>query len=370
MANIKKINISIIGAGIFGMTVYIILKKAGYNCQIFEEKNDILLGASTNNLNRVHLGFHYPRDILTIKQSLNGYKSFETMYKKSIIKNFPNYYLISKFSKITFKKYLNICLKNKLKFKSIGLKRLPFLTKNIDGAIRVNEPIYDWSILKDIIKKKISKFKINKIYLKTKVTKILKKENFFNIYCNNKKYKSDYVIDCSYHNSNTLIKKLKKNMKYKYQLTFIKEFEIKNFKRLGIAIMDGNFFSFLPKGKCKNHLLYHVKHSILKQKNDFNFDQSWLDYKKLKKKINYNQNKMFKDLKNYLPNLIFSIKKKNYISPRVLYANVEKTDKRTSEVNEIKKNYFKVFSGKVDHSVYIAKKILNLVNQRKMIENE
>ena len=128
--------------------------------------------------------------------------------------------------------------------------------------------------------------------------------------------------------------------------------------------MDGNFFSFLPKGKNNSHLLYHVKHSILKQKNDFKFNNSWLEYVKLKTKLKINQKKMFEDLKNYLPDLNFTIKKENYISPRVLFANVEKTDKRTSEIFEIKKNYFKIFSGKVDHCVYIAEKILNLLNKK------
>ena len=29
--------------------------------------------------------------------------------------------------------------------------------------------------------------------------------------------------------------------------------------------MDGPFFSLLPQGKINNHLLYHVKHSVIKE---------------------------------------------------------------------------------------------------------
>lgn len=60
-------------------------------------------GASTNNLNRVHLGCHYPRDDMTARQSQKGYESFKSLFKNSLISNFDNYYLISNHnSKVNF----------------------------------------------------------------------------------------------------------------------------------------------------------------------------------------------------------------------------------------------------------------------------
>ena len=62
--------IAIIGGGLFGTTLYILLKKKGYNCVLFEKNKDLLLGASTNNLNRVHFGrfieIRTPRPIYVI----------------------------------------------------------------------------------------------------------------------------------------------------------------------------------------------------------------------------------------------------------------------------------------------------------------
>ena len=69
--------IAIIGAGLFGVTTYLLLKQKGFDCTLFERKNKILDGASTNNLNRVHFGYHYPRDQETAKQSTKGYNSFK-----------------------------------------------------------------------------------------------------------------------------------------------------------------------------------------------------------------------------------------------------------------------------------------------------
>ena len=77
-----KQKIAIVGGGIFGITIYLVLKKKGYDCTLFEKNNNILKGASTNNLNRVHFGYHYPRDNETAKQSLRGYISFKNFIQK------------------------------------------------------------------------------------------------------------------------------------------------------------------------------------------------------------------------------------------------------------------------------------------------
>ena len=66
--------ISIFGGGIFGLTIFIFLRKKGFNCYLFEKEKRLLAGASTKNLNRVHLGYHYPRDKETVYQSKKGFK--------------------------------------------------------------------------------------------------------------------------------------------------------------------------------------------------------------------------------------------------------------------------------------------------------
>ena len=50
--------IAIIGGGMFGITAYLILKGSGFDCFLIEKNKEILNGASTANLNRIHLGYH------------------------------------------------------------------------------------------------------------------------------------------------------------------------------------------------------------------------------------------------------------------------------------------------------------------------
>ena len=352
--------IAIIGGGLFGTTAYITLKRKGLNCTLFERNKDLLLGASTNNLNRVHFGYHYPRDDQTAKQSYYGYVSFKKFYKESIIKNFKNYYLIAKNSKVNLNDYLKFCKRNNLSFKLINKSKIKFNLNNIQGGIEVKEPIYDWDIIKKKTKTLLKKLKNNKIHLGENIKKIRKLDNY-EITSNKGIYNFDIIVDASYDQSNTLNRNIKKKNKNKYQLVVVFEFIPKNFKKMGLALMDGKFFSFLPKGKQNKHLLYHVKHSIIKEKICNEFPSSWKNIKKYNSTIKNSKKMMLKDLKKYLPDTKIKFTNNRYINPRVLPAYMEKSDKRISKVCEISKNYYQIFSAKIDHSVDISKELLKKI---------
>jgi hypothetical protein len=356
-----KKKIFIIGAGIFGCTIYIKLKNL-FDCTLIEQSNDILNGASTNNLNRVHMGYHYPRDDQTAKQSYIGKKSFCKLYKRSIINKFPNYYLIANKSKVNYNNYINFLKRNKLRKKKININNFSLKTKNIEGIIKVNEPIYDWRIIKKDIKNKIN-IKENKIYFNTKIIKIKKIKKGYKIFSNNKIFYADVVIDSSYWSTNSIYEH--KNCKrFKYQLTCIFQIKLIDFKKIGIAVMDGDFFSLLPNGKLKNnHLLYDVKYSVLKSKVKKKFNENWLTDKSFLNKIKKNKIKIKKKIQNFLPKINIKFLKKIHISPRVILPNVEKTDQRISRIIKIDKNYFQIFSAKVDHSVNVANTIKKIISK-------
>ena len=132
---------------------------------------------------------------------------------------------------------------------------------------------------------------------------------------------------------------------------------------MGLALMDGGFFSFLPKGKRNKYLLYHVKYSVIKEKITNKFPSNWYRYKNYDTLIKRSKKLIKKDLKYYFPDLKINLTKKKYLSPRVILKNVEKTDRRISKIDEISKNYFQIFSAKVDHSIDIANSILKKINR-------
>ena len=84
----KTKSIAIIGGGIFGALNAIKLNEFGHNVTILERSEDLLKGASFNNQNRLHLGFHYPRDDETARQCIRGYDSFKKTFRSSILSDF------------------------------------------------------------------------------------------------------------------------------------------------------------------------------------------------------------------------------------------------------------------------------------------
>jgi len=243
-----KKKIAIIGGGIFGLNLLFKLSSK-YDCTLFEKNKKLLCEASTNNLNRIHLGYHYPRDPETVNQSKEGYKTFSREYKEAIRVKFKNYYLISKKkSRVSFEKYLNFCKKNNLKYKKANINNFFIKCANISGGIEVNEPIYDWNKIKKIITKRIKQNHLkNKIKLNSNVNKIfLQNEKYIIKTSKNEKLIYDCVINSSYENINKF-KPFTIKKKFKYQLTCIFNFYSRKFKNVGLALMDGKFFSFLPK---------------------------------------------------------------------------------------------------------------------------
>jgi hypothetical protein len=362
--------ILIVGGGIFGLTIFLKLKASGQDCILLEKDKKIMSGASTNNLNRIHLGYHYPRDDMTVRQSQKGSNSFISFFKKSVISNFDNYYLISNYnSKVNFKEYLKFCKRNKLDFKI--LKNVDFLSKkkkkfaNIQGLIKVNEPIYSWKKIIKLINNKLQTFNKD-IYTNAEVIKCNKKNNIYRVITKKLNFSTDIVIDASYMSLNYEFFKSRKYQKYlkkiHYQITIIPEIIIKKVKKLGLAIMDGPFFSILPKGDEPKHLIYHVKHSVVFESTKLKKIFFNIKKEKFLNKITEIKRNILKDANYFLPNMKFSYTGKFFISKRVIHKN--KNDRRVSLIHEPQRNYFIIASAKVDHAVDIANDVLKMISKR------
>jgi glycine/D-amino acid oxidase-like deaminating enzyme len=77
------VKLAIIGGGAFGAVIALKLAEAGESVTIFERRDELLLGASVNG-NRLHYGFHYPRDDETARQCLRGYREFRREFGVAI----------------------------------------------------------------------------------------------------------------------------------------------------------------------------------------------------------------------------------------------------------------------------------------------
>lgn len=92
----KKYDIVIIGAGIYGLYVALNEQFTNKKILVIEKEKDILTRASYINQARLHNGYHYPRSIQTAKTSAKYFNKFYEDYKFAINKEFKSIYAISK----------------------------------------------------------------------------------------------------------------------------------------------------------------------------------------------------------------------------------------------------------------------------------
>tara|TARA_Y100001973_G_C5202802_1_gene339115 strand:- start:1689 stop:2666 length:978 start_codon:yes stop_codon:yes gene_type:complete len=244
-----KKQIKIIGAGIFGCAIAYELNRAGHNVIIIEQDSDIMQRASKCNHNRLHLGYHYPRSIETAEQSLEGLITFLTNYKKAIVSHFPNYYMVAKNnSYITANEYIKFCNDIKIDYTYKMPDKLLINQELIDLSISTDEAIFDYDILKSLVKKFVKDIDIK-----------------FNTKFDGNIDDCDYLINTTYASINKINKILGvPELKIKLQDVVIPYFKMDS-KPFGITIMDGPFCSVMPKGNNPNEfLLYSVKHSLMK----------------------------------------------------------------------------------------------------------
>ena len=140
------------------------------------------------------------------------------------------------------------------------------------------------------------------------------------------------------------------------------------YRKKSYVIIDGKFVCLDPYLGTNYHLLSDVKNSkievIKKNKPIFKSKKRKYLNDKIHKNLKISNFKKFVDhSSNYLP----FIKKAKYVGSmfivRALKLNVEKTDERTGEIQQINKKFISVFSGKWNTCVYVANKLDKLLSK-------
>lgn len=361
-SKIKKNKVVIIGAGIFGSEIAITLAQSGFAVSIIESKSGILQGASGNNLNRIHVGFHYPRDLETAKQAYACYDEFKTKYASCTSAEFLNYYLIANKGSLTSPdNFFEFCNKLGAPHKKINSTDLSLLIHEADSGIACEESVYDFSAMRNILLRKFAEHGIS-LTIGNGVDKLEKKSDHYSLLLQSGDViEADIVINASYADINRLANQAGielDEMQYEYTVIPIIEAEM---PKVGVTIMDGPFTSILPRGFSEQFLLYHVEHSVLAREISSQVSSEWLNplntpFSQIDKRQYFS--KMIESCSEFLPTLK-GAKLCGYLEgPRVVQSKKDDTDARPSVLKYCHgDSYISLLSGKVDSSIWVAKNI-------------
>jgi len=350
----------VIGAGIFGTTAALKLSKE-HDVTLVDVNNDIMLNASKCNHSRLHFGFHYPRSVETAQQSIDGYGSFYQSFRSAIRNDFPNYYMIENGSKVTPAEYEIFCSNLQLYFRE-EYPNIDMDFSKIRSSFLTNEPIFDYDILKSILKKMLDNSTITVI-----LNKGIKRKSDMDEY--------DVIINTSYFNINEINKLFNiKQQELKLQTVVIPIFK-KKMSRIGLTIMDGEYCSIMPKGFEKDHfLLYHVKESVIYETIGYTIPTIWRYGKRIIKNnfikkyiydkfiVNKYIDRIFKESQKYYTFLENCERVGYWQTVRALPINED--DCRLSDIryDEVEgKKIISVLSGKLTTCWTIAEDIKNMI---------
>lgn len=358
--------VAVVGCGIFGAMVALKLEEVGHEVIVYERLPEPLSGASYNNQNRLHLGFHYPRHMDTANQCKRGFNHFLAAFPECLHPLEKNgYFIASENSNVTDKDYLKFCKNLGVPFSEVKIENFPIELKNVSVGVECSELVYDVASLRQSVIKKF-KDKSIKLFLNTPVENIEKFDEEIQITTkNNDKEFFDSVVNCSYSSISVLTQKLFPNdtTEYQYEYTAVAIIKI-DMPNIGVTIMDGEFMTILPFGNTGDFLLYHVKHSVVERVTQRSVPDSWLDkgtapFSNVDKAMFFQ--KLLADCEFFLPIL----KKARMVGflegPRMVLANKDKTDERPSLINKYSDQYMTVFSGKIDHSVMVAHDVAKMI---------
>lgn len=354
----KNFNVAIIGAGWFGCHIAseILNNLKNFSVTVFEKNKNIFQGASGYNQNRLHLGFHYPRSIITRRQSKEGFYKFIKKYPSFSEKIKKNLYAVetSEKSKVNFNKFIKIMNSSGLKYKLADQDKKNYELKKIDNLINCDEKLILVDKAKIFFKKKLKK----NLVLNYEVKQILKKNGRFKI--NNYQTEFDFIINCTWQKFN-LIKK----WKLIYELCMCVIYERKKkvlHPEFSLTIMDGPFYT-LYKWKKKLYNLYSVKYSRIKKYKSYKKTLSVLKVMKMSEKLRV-RSKIEKNFLRYYPDFFSNYKFKKFITTIRTIKTNNLNDDRNFEL-KMKNNKIDVLSGKIDHICLTSEKIIKWLKKKK-----
>lgn len=355
-----KEHILIIGGGVFGLTAAIVLGEAGMRVTLVEKEEDIMLGASMVNQNRIHYGYHYPRSKATCLESLEGLHSFKEYYGASIHDGFQKYYAVAKEgSHIDANAFYNFCTDLELPLTEAYPDENILNRSLVEACWLTTEPIFDYYTLKQLVIYRIAANKNITILRNVRPLAIRQTASHQKeiVLSNNSTLVCDTIVNATYAGLSETAHLLgKRSIPAKYQLCLMPILKSpKQRPDFGITIMDGPFCSLMPKGTSADQfILYHVKHSVIQTHvGDLNIEWSPI--------VDFPDLAIIDHSKNFFPVLDTMQLCDTWITTRIILPQQEIDDARPTLTLDHENRIFSLFSGKLTTCVSAATDLLEKI---------
>ncbi len=356
-------NVAVIGGGIFGSLAALKLAGEGHAVTLLERGPILLGGASHNNQNRLHLGFHYPRCDETARQCRRGFDRFLDELGPAVVGGFPNVYLIASHgSRTSPAEFLRFCARHRLPHRRVDVDALRPRVTGVELGVLTEEVVYDSALLRELIRGRLERsLAVVRTGVDVRAIHRLGHHRFELGLAGGERAAFDAVVNCAYGGANALTCQLGHAVEArKYEYTAVAIVELDWPTPTGLTVLDGEFLTVLPFGRSGRYLLYHVRHAVIAREEATLLDPRWLDARTAPF-AHVDRAAWFARLTasaaEFVPDLAHARLAGVLEGPRVSLASREASDARPSLVTVHEPGYLAVLAGKIDHATWIADEV-------------
>lgn len=341
------------------------LRDAGFEVTLFERRGSILCGASYNNQNRLHLGYHYPRSPETIAQCARGFQRFASEFPECLSRGWPNaYFIMAEGSLTSPESYARICEANGLPFDPIRAEAFPIRLADVaNHGTLTEEAVYDSRQLAGILSERLARSSIQ-TRTDTTIERIERSGSHFLL----DREPFAAVVNCTFGDINRLTDQLGHTVeakRYEYTAQLVLEADL---PRVGATVMDSptRGVTLLPLGHSTRWLLYHAGLAVRASVQGQQLDRSWLDPDTspfAREDRDSWTRRMLAECSRFLPDLAGARPVGFLQGPRMVPADSDARDQRPSFVQQREPGYITVHAGKIDHCIETADDVVRLVTK-------
>jgi glycine/D-amino acid oxidase-like deaminating enzyme len=336
--------VGVVGGGAFGMMSATRLAEAGESVTLFDRLPGLMQGASAN-ANRLHQGFHYPRDEETARMCLRGFRRFREDFSEAILGSGANRYCVaSEGSRVSAAEFLAFCDRLQLPYRILDLDRLRPAVAHIDLAVATEETVYAPAVLRRLMAERVRRAGVE-VRVGSEVVDLVRHGSggFEIVTGDERRHHVDVVVNCSYGDVNRLTARLGHAV------------EPRQYEYAVAAVM-----SLLPFDDAGRYVLYHVEHAVVARQDHALLERSWLEpasspFARLDAERWFAA--QLASCQAFVPALREARLAGFLHGPRMVLADRESTDARPSIVTEHESGYLTVFAGKVDHCLWVADEV-------------
>jgi hypothetical protein len=222
------VKVAVVGGGLFGSTAAVELARVGHDVTLYEQRADILHGATRAHQGRIHRGYHYPRDVRA-GELWERADEFESRFPDAIVRGARSHYVIAS----DLDRYRRFCAAAQLPWSpacSPLVRDLPH--------IAVPEVYVDVAALRRRLRNELGGVLL-------RLGQAVEPDALTSSY--------DWVVDATYG------RYWPEPLRYEVCETVLVKLGPR-YARQGFVVVDGEYCSLDPQGDL--HMLYDVRHSV------------------------------------------------------------------------------------------------------------